>query len=384
MNFSYSELESVYSKVNAIKSKKSVLRILLNELTGNYVALKEYKSKPNSGNIGIEREGYMLNVPSHPNIIRYYARFQDSQTNRVGFLMDFVPGGDLQNYIHGNVQPGSNLHARGRPFSGEHLWKALSQLIDSIEFLHNTLRICHRDLKSLNVLLDENADLIVMDFDHVRRMDGTVFETKSIGSPLYTAPEIATDPYYTVSAEYFSLGVLLYEIVTGSWPFLPTAAGHRNQLAELEECKINPPDYSIVPQFFSSMLKGLLDATPHTRQESYRSLLRDSTIQQIRDSFRPQRPRFVKIAPWSDCDYLIVSDKAPSELLEEVCCLSENAQVLRVNCDRLCLCAETAKSFIQHLMEFIIPGSEVNTNVSFQMVDEDLNGLLCDCWIDVM
>ncbi|KAL0240905.1 hypothetical protein GEMRC1_006141 [Eukaryota sp. GEM-RC1] len=357
----------------------------VNKLTGNFAVLKTYCPRNKAEMREIERECFLSSTKQHPHVIRYYSFLQDPKSYQTTILMDYISGGDLHTYIHGKKQ---DLSAKGNHFVGDAMWKYVAQLINIVDFLHETLHICHRDLKSQNILLDENGDFVVMDFGHARKIDGTEFETKGLGSPLYQPPEMhkeSTQTTHDVSSDYYELGVMIYEMVTGRWPFLPKDLNKDRSILvkEIEELKAGPaPDFSGLPSILSGYVEGLVNKEQQPRHFSYCKMLDDHHIRQVRNHFQPQRPRFVKIAPWSDCDYLIVSDKAPSELLEEVCCLSEKAQVLRVNCDRLCLCAETANAFVQHLMEFIIPGSEVNTNVVFQMVDEDLNDYLYDCWFN--
>ncbi|KAL0241111.1 hypothetical protein GEMRC1_006346 [Eukaryota sp. GEM-RC1] len=350
----------------------------LNKLTGNYAVLKKYTPTEAQHRNEVVRERFFLNsTPQHPNVIRYYAFDDNPESDETTILMDYVCGGDLHNHIHGKK---GNLHNTGQTYSGEELWKRVAQLINIVDFLHETLHICHRDLKTQNILLDENGDFVVMDFGHVRNIDGTEFETKGLGSLLYNPREMqrgSTEPSHDISTDYFKLGVMLYELIIGRWPFIPKDLNKKLRVGP-------PPDCSGLSPSLAGYVEGLLTQQRESRRISYGQLLNDNYIREQRDHFQPQRPRFVKIAPWSDCDYLIVSDKAPSELLEEVGCLSEKAQVLRVNCDSLCLCAETANAFVQHLMEFIIPGSQVNTNVVFQMDNEELNDILYDCWFDII
>ncbi|KAL0240857.1 hypothetical protein GEMRC1_006093 [Eukaryota sp. GEM-RC1] len=359
----------------------------VNKLTGNFAVLKTYIPTKAAHKSEIAREQFFHNsTPQHPNVIRYYAFDDNPESGETTILMDYVCGGDLHNHIHGKK---GNLHNTGRTYSGDEMWKRVAQLINIVDFLHESLKICHRDLKTQNILLDENGDFVVMDFGHVRNIDGTEFETKGLGSLLYNPREMqrgSTEPSHDISTDYFKLGVMLYEMIIGRWPFIPKDYMKPVEALEKEigELQVGPPpDCSGLPPSLAGYVEGLLHPERDPRRLCFRQMLNDNHIRYLRDIHQSKRPRFVKIAPWSDCDYLIVSDKAPSELLEEVCCLSEKAQVLRVNCDSLCLCAETANAFVQHLMEFIIPGSEVNTSVVFQMVDEDLNSLLYDCWFDL-
>jgi serine/threonine protein kinase len=94
------------------------------------------------------------------------------------------------------------------------------QIVQAVSYLHESQKLVHRDLKLENILLDRNDNVKLIDFGLAKRFnsDGDVFSSR-VGSPAYVAPEIITGAMYTHAVDIWSLGVILYSMVTGSLPF---------------------------------------------------------------------------------------------------------------------------------------------------------------------
>ena len=96
-----------------------------------------------------------------------------------------------------------------------------AQLLDAIEYIHEEVSICHRDLKLENILLTGKLQLKVIDFGLSSGGDLSCV-TGAVGSPSYVAPEVLTeDEYDGKKVDVFSLGVLLFVIVVGKFPHGP-------------------------------------------------------------------------------------------------------------------------------------------------------------------
>ncbi len=155
---------------------------------------------------------------SHPNICQVH---EVGEQDGVPYIvMALVPGQSLADVIR----------ARKEPMAEKQAAIIVRKLALALEAAHRK-GVVHRDLKPANVMFDkERKDLVVMDFGLARRpvADGTARDTRSgvvMGTPAYMSPEQARGGSKDVGpeADVFSLGVILYELLTGSRPFIGTA-----------------------------------------------------------------------------------------------------------------------------------------------------------------
>ncbi|XP_078447014.1 protein kinase superfamily protein isoform X2 [Wolffia australiana] len=144
----------------------------------------------------------------HPNIIALYDIIEHPKT--IYIVLEFCRGGDLSLYIqrHGRVP-----EATAKYF--------MRQLAEGLQVLqkHNLI---HRDLKPQNLLLssnDEDATLKIADFGFARPLQPRGLAETLCGSPLYMAPEIMQLQKYDAKADLWSIGVILFQLVTGKTPF---------------------------------------------------------------------------------------------------------------------------------------------------------------------
>jgi serine/threonine protein kinase len=148
----------------------------------------------------------LLNENPFPFIVKLHAAF--TSENYLCMVLDMCPGGDLFNLIQ-----------RHKKFSSQQAKVLLAEVILAVEHLHNN-NILYRDLKPENILIDEWGNLKLTDFglskEHFEEDD----ETETIcGSPEYYSPEILQQQFYGRTLDFYSLGVLLYEMLTGLPPF---------------------------------------------------------------------------------------------------------------------------------------------------------------------
>jgi len=145
----------------------------------------------------------------HPNIVQIYET-GDVQ-GQPYFTLEYVAGGSLADRLDGSPQD-SQAAAR-----------LVAQLADAVYYAH-TMGVLHRDLKPANVLLEEDGTPKITDFGLARQMESDVRHTRTgdvMGTPSYMAPEQASgvtrklDP----ACDIYSLGALLYEMLTGRPPF---------------------------------------------------------------------------------------------------------------------------------------------------------------------
>lgn len=152
------------------------------------------------------REVNIMKKLNHPNIVRLLQVIESERT--LYLVMEYVSGGELFNYLVKN--------GRMRERDARVLFR---QLVSAIEYCHSK-SIVHRDLKAENLLLDQQMKLKIADFGF-----STTFEPKApletfCGSPPYAAPELFRGKKYSgPEVDSWSLGVVLYTLVSGSLPF---------------------------------------------------------------------------------------------------------------------------------------------------------------------
>lgn len=183
-------------------------------------------------------ERHVLGYVRHPFIVGLNYAFQTSE--KLYFVLDYCAGGEL--FFHlGKVQ--RFPEPRARFYAAE--------ITLAIEYVHN-LDIIYRDLKPENVLLDENGHIRLTDFGLSKEgiQDDFSGANSFCGTPEYLAPEILNRSGHGRAVDWWSLGALLYEMLTGLPPFY---CRDRDRLFE----KIRKGDLSF-PKYLSPAAKDLL------------------------------------------------------------------------------------------------------------------------------
>ena len=150
---------------------------------------------------------------NHKNIIKTYEVYEDTKT--ISFVMDLISGGDLFEYI--TSQPEGKL-------TEIQSLEIIIQILETINYLHNNLHICHRDIKPENFLVQINSDksinLKLIDFGFACYFPNQGKKMKEfLGTPIYTAPEILKHELYDEKCDIWSVGIILFNCLTGYQPF---------------------------------------------------------------------------------------------------------------------------------------------------------------------
>lgn len=156
----------------------------------------------------------MLTVRS-PLFVRLYATFQDDR--HLYMVMEYVPGGELFSHMRYIAK-----------FTISQARFYIAEILMALEVLHDH-GIVYRDLKPENILLAENGHIKLADFGFSKRICGEITWTLC-GTPEYLAPEIILNQGHSFEVDFWSLGVILYEMIVGIPPFY-----HHNQV---ELCKL--------------------------------------------------------------------------------------------------------------------------------------------------
>ena len=170
------------------------------------VALKLLPADRSSGDraaSAIIHEGRLLARVRHPNVVTIHGAEQIA--DQIGLWMEFVRGHTLEQIL----EQGKVVSAAEAVGIGLELCRAMSAV--------HGAGLLHRDIKAHNVMRAEDGRIVLMDFGTGRELEDDA-SSDLAGTPLYLAPEVLQGQRATVRSDIYSLGVLLYHLVTGSYP----------------------------------------------------------------------------------------------------------------------------------------------------------------------
>ena len=143
-------------------------------------------------------------------VISYKEAFFDEKDNTLSMVMEFADGGDLYQKIKENRKT-------QRLFEESDIWRIFIQLVKGLKALHE-LNILHRDLKSANVFLMKDGSVKLGDLN-VSKVARKGMGYTQTGTPYYASPEVWNDKPYDTKSDIWSLGCVLYEMITLKPPF---------------------------------------------------------------------------------------------------------------------------------------------------------------------
>ena len=190
----------------------------------------------------------------HPNIMRMYG-FHEG-TSHVYLFLEYCPGGDLSTTIR-------KLHS----LSEEQCCFWGFQLVFGISMLHSK-NVMHRDLKPQNLLLSEDslqATLKIADFGFAREIEEASMAETMCGTPLYMAPEVLGNQPYSTKADLWSVGVILFEMRTGYFPF--SARDRSSLLRDILRGPVKRPREVDISDQLWSIIQGLLQVDVRRRMD---------------------------------------------------------------------------------------------------------------------
>lgn len=183
---------------------------------GQVVALKILQSTDPYLVQKFEAEGSQIGplLQEHPHIVKVYA-FRRSAAGHLYLVMDYVDGCSLRKRL-----------AEG-PLHQDEVVHIMGQACDALGYAH-ALNVVHRDVKPENILIQPDGQVKVVDFGIARLTSAmTVTGTKLVGTPEYMSPEQAKGEPVRPASDVYSLGIVLYEMLTGDVPFpLPPGDGN--------------------------------------------------------------------------------------------------------------------------------------------------------------
>jgi len=147
--------------------------------------------------------GRLLAGIRHPNLLTIYGAERIDE--RVGLWMEFVRGRTLEQALHD-----------GRTFTEADVARLGVELCGAVSAVH-AAGLLHRDIKTQNVMLDNDGRLVLMDFGIGRELEAAT-DPRIAGTPLHVAPEVLSGGAATPRSDVFSIGVVLFRLVRNACP----------------------------------------------------------------------------------------------------------------------------------------------------------------------
>jgi eukaryotic-like serine/threonine-protein kinase len=245
---------TVYKAIDSKLGRTLVIKVLPAELTSKEANLKRF-----------EREARLASALDHPNICTI---FDLNEINGVHFIaMQYIEGRNVRQLVN------------GRPLSLESALSIALQTAEALAAAHSR-GIIHRDIKAGNVMVTPTGQVKVLDFGLAKLLDEDAARTSGIhhteitevgvpyGTATYAAPEQARGDRVDSRADIFSTGVLLYEMLTGTWPFQgQTAVEVRHAVLNDEPKLISQMRPGRVPSKLQTIIDKALAKDPRDRYQ---------------------------------------------------------------------------------------------------------------------
>ncbi|KZT07727.1 kinase-like protein [Laetiporus sulphureus 93-53] len=199
----------------------------------------------------IIQERRLLEEIDHPFVVNLRYAFQDDQN--CFFVLDLMLGGDLR----------FHLERLGRiPEKVVQFWTA--ELCSALDYLHRQ-RIVHRDMKPDNILLDSNGHVHITDFNVAIHYSERRLHTSVAGSMAYMAPEVIGKKGYTWCVDWWSLGVVTWELLFRRRPFDGRTADKMKHAIMKDPIRFSSKANDYCSLEGQEFIRGLLDRNPKTR-----------------------------------------------------------------------------------------------------------------------
>ncbi len=270
-------MANVYLAYDTILDRKVAVKVLRGDLSNDEKFVRRF-----------QREALSASSLSHPNIVEMYDVGEDDGTYYI--VMEYVEGKTLKNLIK----------KRGSITLSEAI-DIMLQLTDGIAHAHDSY-IIHRDLKPQNILIKEDGAIKITDFGIAMALNSTqLTQTNSVmGSVHYLPPEQASGKGSTIRSDIYSMGILFYELLSGTLPFKGDNAVEialkqmRDPLPSI--CKKNPA----IPQSVENIILKATAKNPKNRYSDTKEMHED-LLTALNDD-RIDEPRLVYKYPEHEQD----------------------------------------------------------------------------------
>jgi len=277
-------MANVYLAYDTILDRNVALKVLRGDLSNDEKFVRRF-----------QREALSASSLSHPNIVEMYDVGEDE--GQYYIVMEYVDGKTLKQLVK----------RRGALTLNEVI-DIMLQLTDGIAHAHDSY-IIHRDIKPQNIMIMENGLVKITDFGIAMALNSTqLTQTNSVmGSVHYLPPEQANGKGASVKCDIYSLGILMFELLTGSIPF----KGENAVEIALKQMKEPLPAVTMInpeiPQSIENILIKSTAKNPKNRYNDAREMHQD--IETALDETRKDEKRHVYKYPENDLDDTKIMEK---------------------------------------------------------------------------
>ncbi|MDE5916526.1 MAG: protein kinase, partial [Oscillospiraceae bacterium] len=245
-------MADVYKAVDVVDGKEVAVKILKKEFAESEEFLRRFRN-----------ESKAIAVLSHPNIVKIY---DVGFSEKIQFIvMEYIDGITLKEYMESE-----------RVLNWKDSVHFVTQILRALQHAHER-GIVHRDIKPQNIMMFTDGTIKVMDFGIAKfaREEGRTATDQAIGTVHYISPEQARGDVTDAKSDLYSVGVMLYEMLTGQKPFdtdnpVSIAVMHMQNIAELPR-HINPD----IPEPIEEIIVHAMEKNPDDRYQRANEMIRD-------------------------------------------------------------------------------------------------------------
>ena len=279
----------VYKAHDQLLGRKVAIKVLRQQFVNDEDFIRRFR-----------REAQSAASLSHPNVVSIYDVGQEADIHYI--VMEYVEGKNLNEVIKERA-----------PLQAEEAVNIAAQICDALDHAHQN-GIIHRDIKPHNILIGRNGRVKVTDFGIARAVTSSdITQTGSvIGSVHYFSPEQAKGASQGEKSDLYSLGIVLYQMLTNRLPFLgesPISVALKHLQEEvMEPRKANP----MIPQSVENIILKALRKNPDERYQSAREMLED-----LETALLPERRNEPKIT-FPAQDSYVEEDEHPTRVMPAI------------------------------------------------------------------
>jgi len=231
-------MADVYKAWDKDRTSFLALKILRQDLAQDVIFLRRF-----------QREAQTLAKLQHPNIVRFFGIEADDLL--VFMLMEYIEGTTLQTEI---------FRSNGKPLNRDFIYHIMRSVCSALFYAHRQ-NLIHCDIKPGNIMINRHSNVLLTDFGIARMSDAATATMVGFGTPSYLAPELVRGEDPTPQSDIYSLGVLLFEMVTGGErPFTGQfceTTGSTSEKVRWEQVHLPPPS----PRIYQPEIPEVLEKT---------------------------------------------------------------------------------------------------------------------------